>query len=98
MLANHCNLYLTLPFTIVIIMVPSSMLLCFLYLFRECVVDGVIKASVFVYLEKVSIFLLLVIEFVIQSMSSWMSFEIFFSLMFEDTIRDAVLSVKKKSE
>ncbi|MBW6187459.1 hypothetical protein KZ870_40360, partial [Pseudomonas aeruginosa] len=36
-----------------------------------------------------------VIGLVTQSVSSWMSFESFFSLMFEDTIRDTVLSVKK---
>ncbi|AHH04097.1 Hypothetical protein BHY_1146 (plasmid) [Borrelia nietonii YOR] len=49
----------------------------------------------FACLEKVAIFVLLVIGLVTQSVSSWMSFESFFSLIFEDTIRDTVLSVKK---
>ncbi|WP_024653019.1 hypothetical protein [Borrelia persica] len=92
---NHSKLYFTLPFTIVIIIVPSSILLYFLYLLRKRVVEGFVKASVFVYLEKIAIFVLLVIGLVTQSVSSWMSFESFFSLMFEDTIRDTVLSIKK---
>ncbi|WAZ72822.1 hypothetical protein O5404_07340 (plasmid) [Borrelia miyamotoi] len=92
---SSSNLYFTLPFTIVIIIVPSSILLYFLSLLRKRVVEGIIKASVFACLERVSIFVLLVIGLVTQSVSSWMSFESFFSLMFEDTIRDTVLSVKK---
>ncbi|WP_024653618.1 hypothetical protein [Borrelia persica] len=66
---NHSKLYFTLPFTIVIIIVPSSILLYFLYLLRKCVFDGVVKASVFVYLEKVAIFVLLVIGLVTQFVS-----------------------------
>ncbi|WAZ86032.1 hypothetical protein [Borrelia miyamotoi] len=84
-----------MPFTIVIIVVPSSILLYFLSLLRKRVVEGIIKASVFACLEKVAIFVLLVVGLVTQSVSSWMSFESFFSLMFEDIIRDTVLSVKK---
>ncbi|WP_084538408.1 hypothetical protein [Borrelia persica] len=61
---NHSKLYFTLPFTIVIIIVPSSILLYFLYLLRKRVVEGIVKASVFVYLEKVAIFVLLVIGLV----------------------------------
>ncbi|WP_434757516.1 hypothetical protein bpuCAU1_001399 (plasmid) [Borrelia puertoricensis] len=83
---NNSKLYFTLPFTIVIIVVPSSILLYFLYLLRRRV-----QASVLIFLEKVAIFGLLVIGLVTQSVSSWMSFESFFSLMFED----AILSIKK---
>ncbi|AOW96296.1 hypothetical protein [Borrelia miyamotoi] len=92
---GNSKLYFTLPFTIVIIIVPSSILLYFLSLLRKRVVEGIIKASVFACLEKVAIFVLLVVGLVTQSVSSWMSFESFFSLMFEDIIRDTVLSVKK---
>ncbi|WP_330730646.1 hypothetical protein [Borrelia turicatae] len=93
--SSNSSLYFTLPFTIVIIMVPSSILLYFLYLLRKRVVEGMFKASVFACLERIVIFVLLVIGLVTQSVSSWMSFESFFSLMFEDTIRDAVVSIKK---
>ncbi|WP_025407205.1 hypothetical protein [Borrelia hermsii] len=92
---SNAKLYHTLSFTIVIIMVPSSILLYFLSLLRKRVVEDIVKASVFARLERVAIFVLLVIGLVTQSVSSWMSFESFFSLMFEDTIRDTILSVKK---
>ncbi|ACH94179.1 hypothetical protein [Borrelia duttonii] len=88
-IGSNYKLYFTLPFTMVIILVPSSILLYFLYLLRKRV-----QVSVFVFLEKVAILVLLVIGLVTQSVSSWMSFESFFSLMFENTIKDAVLSVK----
>ncbi|WP_247067822.1 hypothetical protein [Borrelia puertoricensis] len=93
--SSNSSLYFTLPFTIVIIMVPSSILLYFLYLLRKRVVEGMFNSSVFACLERVAIFVLLVIGLVTQSVSSWMSFESFFSLMFEDTIRDTVVSIKK---
>ncbi|WP_247032644.1 hypothetical protein [Borrelia venezuelensis] len=93
--SSNSSLYFTLPFTIVIIMVPSSILLYFLYLLRKRVVEGMFKVSVFACLERVAIFVLLVIGLVTQSVSSWMSFESFFSLMFEDTIKDTVVSIKK---
>ncbi|AHH07176.1 Hypothetical protein BCD_1110 (plasmid) [Borrelia crocidurae DOU] len=86
---SNYKLYFTLPFTMVIILVPSSILLYFLYLLRKRV-----QVSLFVFLEKVAILVLLVIGLVTQSVSSWMSFESFFSLMFEHTINDVVLSFK----
>ncbi|AHH11709.1 Hypothetical protein BCO_0119701 (plasmid) [Borrelia coriaceae ATCC 43381] len=92
---SNSNLYFTLPFTIVVIVVPSSILLYFLYLLRKRVTEGSVKSLVFAYLEKIAIFVLLVIGLITQSVSSWMSFESFFSLMFEDTIKDTVLSTQK---
>ena len=93
---NSSELYFTLPFTIVIIVVPSSILLYFLSLLRERVVEGIIKDSVVCMFRKNrNIFVLLVIGLVTQFVSSWMSFESFFSLMFEDTIRNTILSAKK---
>ncbi|WP_024654441.1 replication/maintenance protein RepL [Borrelia hispanica] len=78
---GHYKLYFTLPFTIVIILVPSSILLYFLYLLRKHS-----QTSVFVFLEKIAILILLVIGLVTQSVSSWMSFESFFSVIFENNI------------
>lgn len=80
---SNAKLYHTLSFTIVIIMVPSSILLYFLSLLRKRVVEDIVKASVFARLERVAIFVLLVIGLVTQSVSSWMSFESFFSLMLD---------------
>ncbi|WP_025409016.1 hypothetical protein [Borrelia coriaceae] len=92
---SNSKLYFTLPFTIIVIVVPSSILLYFLYLLRTRVTEGSVKSSIFAYLEKIAIFVLLVIGLITQSVSSWMSFESFFSLMFEDTIKDTVLSTQK---
>ncbi|UPA17174.1 replication/maintenance protein RepL (plasmid) [Borrelia coriaceae] len=92
---SSSKLYFTLPFTIVVIVVPSSILLYFLYLLRKRVTEGSVRISVFACLEKIAIFVLLVIGLITQSVSSWMSFESFFSLMFEDTIKDTVLSTQK---
>ncbi|AHH11990.1 Hypothetical protein BCO_0119707, partial (plasmid) [Borrelia coriaceae ATCC 43381] len=92
---SSSKLYFTLPFTIVVIIVPSSILLYFLYLLRKRVTEGSVRISVFACLEKIAIFVLLVIGLITQSVSSWMSFESFFSLMFEDTIKDTVLSTQK---
>ncbi|WP_028328376.1 hypothetical protein [Borrelia coriaceae] len=92
---SNSKLYFTLPFTIIIIVVPSSILLYFLHLLRKRVTEGSVRISVFAYLEKIAIFVLLVIGLITQSVSSWMSFESFFSLMFEDTIKDTVLSTQK---
>nr|WP_245580757.1 hypothetical protein [Borrelia coriaceae] len=91
---SNSRLYFTLPFTIIVIVVPSSILLYFLYLLRKRVTEGSVKSSIFAYLEKIAIFVLLVIGLITQSVSSWMSFESFFSLMFEDTIKDTVLSTQ----
>ncbi|AHH11918.1 Hypothetical protein BCO_0119705, partial (plasmid) [Borrelia coriaceae ATCC 43381] len=92
---SNSKLYFTLPFTIIVIIVPSSILLYFLYLLRKRVTEGSVRISVFACLEKIAIFVLLVIGLITQSVSSWMSFESFFSLMFEDTIKDTVLGTQK---
>ncbi|WP_081725107.1 hypothetical protein, partial [Borrelia coriaceae] len=63
---SNSRLYFTLPFTIIVIVVPSSILLYFLYLLRKRVTEGSVKSSIFAYLEKIAIFVLLVIGLITQ--------------------------------
>ncbi|UPA17256.1 hypothetical protein bcCo53_001434 (plasmid) [Borrelia coriaceae] len=97
-IGNNSKLCFTLPLTIVVIIVPSSILLYFLHLLRRRVTEVVVKASVFAFLEKMAIFVLLLIGLITQSVSSWMSFESFFSLMFEDSILSIKTSQREQDE
>nr|ABP88197.1 hypothetical protein [Borrelia lonestari] len=80
---SNSKLYFTLPFTIVIIIVPFSILLYFILTKEACSCRHYQSFSVCMFRESSNICVLLVIGLVTQSVSSWMSFESFFSLIFE---------------
>ncbi|AFI32143.1 hypothetical protein [Borrelia crocidurae] len=88
------NLYFTLLFTIVIVLVPSSIFLYFLHVSRKNS-----HTSTFEPTEKIGIHVLLVIGLVTQSLSSWMSFESFFSIIFKNNIlRIQQNNIKEKKD